>query len=146
MILAVFDCNVVMAGIGWFSEPYRCLVLGARRRVRPFVTAEIVEEYRRVAKRMEAEHLFRRSPWPTLDGFLSLCYWAEAAWLGKPRSRDQKDDPYLACALAAEADFIVSRDPDLLSLGKPFGIEIVTPRALLNRLHRGLRRRSAGVA
>lgn len=127
-----------MAGIGWFSEPYRGLVLVARRKVRPFVTAEIVEEYRRVAKRMEAEHFFRRPPWPTLNGFLSLCHWVEAAPLGKQRSRDQKDDPYLACALGAEAEFIVSPDPDLLSLGKPFGIEIVTPRALLNRLHREL--------
>jgi len=138
MIRAVFDCNVVMAGIGWFSEPYRCLVQVARRMVRPFVTAEIVEEYRRVAERMEAKHLFRRSPWPTLDGFLSLCRWAEAAPLGKQRSRDPKDDPYLACALAAKAEFIVSHDPDLLSLGKPFGIQVLTPRAILTRLHGGL--------
>jgi len=54
--------------------------------------------------------------------------------LGKQRSRDAKDDPYLACALAAPASFLVSRDEDLLVLGKPFGIEIITPRELLTRL------------
>ncbi|HRY51904.1 MAG TPA: hypothetical protein P5186_28055 [Candidatus Paceibacterota bacterium] len=58
--------------------------------------------------------------------------------LGKQRSRDANDDPYLACALAAEADAIVSRDQDLLALGKPFGIEILAPRALLTRLARTL--------
>lgn len=54
--------------------------------------------------------------------------------LGKPRSRDPRDDPYLACALAGEAGFIISRDPHLLDLQQPFGIEIVTPRAFLSRL------------
>ena len=42
-------------------------------------------------------------------------------------------DPYLACALAARASFIISRDPDLLTLDKPFGVEILTPRAHLSR-------------
>jgi len=58
----------------------------------------------------------------------------ESAPLGKQRSRDLKDDPYLACALGADAKIIVSRDGDLLALGKPFGIQIVTPRELLVRL------------
>jgi predicted nucleic acid-binding protein len=60
----------------------------------------------------------------------------EPSPLGKQRSRDPKDDPYLACALAAGAKFIVSRDEDLLALEKPFGIHIVTPRLLLARLAR----------
>ena len=42
--------------------------------------------------------------------------------------------PYLACALAASAGLIISRDLDLLVLGKPFGVEIITPRELLTRL------------
>ena len=54
--------------------------------------------------------------------------------LGKQRSRDAKDHPYLACALAASSRIIVSRDQDLLVRGKPFGIEIITPRDLLARL------------
>jgi hypothetical protein len=57
-----------------------------------------------------------------------------AAPLGKPRSRDSKDDPYLAFALGATASLIVSRDQDLLVLGKPFGVEIITPRQMLTRL------------
>ena len=55
----------------------------------------------------------------------------EAAPLGKQRSRDSKDDPYIACALAAKATFIVTYDRDLLSLEKPFGIEIIRPAELL---------------
>jgi predicted nucleic acid-binding protein len=36
--------------------------------------------------------------------------------------------------LAVPAGLIVSRDQDLLVLGKPFGVEIITPRELLTRL------------
>jgi predicted nucleic acid-binding protein len=60
------------------------------------------------------------------------------AVLPTPRSRDVKDDPYLSCALAAEAKMIVTRDDDLLTLVKPFGIQIITPRELLVRLTRNL--------
>jgi predicted nucleic acid-binding protein len=48
--------------------------------------------------------------------------------LGKRRSRDAQDDPFLACALASRAGLIVTKDHDLLSLGKPFGVQVVTPR------------------
>jgi predicted nucleic acid-binding protein len=62
----------------------------------------------------------------------------EPALLGKQRSRDPDDDPYLACALGAGAKIIVTRDNDLLALGKPFGIQIIPPRELLVRLSRRL--------
>jgi len=84
---------------------------------------------------MQTEGWFRqRDPWPTLNWYVRFVRQVEAAPLGKPRSRDPKDDPYLACALAARASFIITRDADLLELGKPFGIEILTPRAFLNRV------------
>ena len=57
--------------------------------------------------------------------------WVEPAPLGKRRSRDAKDDPFLACALAARAEFVVTRDDDLLALGKPLGLEITTPARFL---------------
>ena len=57
----------------------------------------------------------------------------EPAPLGKGRSRDSKDDIFLACALSAKAAFIVSNDQDLLVLGKPFGIEILTPAQFIAR-------------
>ncbi len=45
--------------------------------------------------------------------------------------RDPKDDPVLAAALGARATYLVSYDRDLLDLGKPFGIQCVSPRAFL---------------
>jgi uncharacterized protein len=49
-------------------------------------------------------------------------------------SRDINDDPILACALSAKADFIVSGDKDLLVLKEFEGIQIVTAAQALERL------------
>ena len=57
--------------------------------------------------------------------------WAEPSPLGKQRSRDLKDERFLAAALAAGAKAIVSYDRDLLILKKPFGIPIMRPSAFL---------------
>ena len=58
----------------------------------------------------------------------------ESAPLGKQRSRDAKDDIYLAAALAATATFVVSYDKDLLVMNKPFGIETIRPAEFLRRV------------
>jgi putative PIN family toxin of toxin-antitoxin system len=48
--------------------------------------------------------------------------------------RDPNDDMIVACAVAAAADYLVSRDDDLLSLSKYGGVEIVTPEEFLRVL------------
>ena len=134
MIYAVFDCNVIVAGCGWRSEPHLCWLAVARRRVRAFATERLLAEFERVMKRLESEGVFRSSAWPLFNWFRSVCRLVEPAPLGKQRSRDASDDPCLGCGLAAKAEYIVTRDPDLLALEKPFGVEVLTPRALLSRL------------
>jgi putative PIN family toxin of toxin-antitoxin system len=47
---------------------------------------------------------------------------------------DPDDDKFLACALEAQADCIVTGDPDLLDLGGTQGIAILKPHEFLERL------------
>lgn len=47
---------------------------------------------------------------------------------------DPDDDKFLACALGARADCIVTGDPDLLVLGTYKGIAILKPHEFLERL------------
>ena len=49
-------------------------------------------------------------------------------------SRDPKDDVFLACAAAAQADFLVTGDDDLLCLQKYRHTQIVTPAQFLQIL------------
>jgi len=130
----VFDAGVVFSGAGWRGEAHLCLAAMARRRIIAFATSETLQELRRVTDQFgfKTSH----SPYTILDWYYRTVKMVPPAPLGKPRSRDPKDDPYLACALAARASLVVSRDEDLLVLRKPFGIEIITPRELLARLAR----------
>jgi predicted nucleic acid-binding protein len=48
--------------------------------------------------------------------------------------RDPNDDMILACAVAASASHVVSRDEDLFSLGNCAGITILSPEAFLTLL------------
>lgn len=45
--------------------------------------------------------------------------------------RDPTDDMIVACAAAAQADYLVSRDRDLLSIGEYAGTKIVAPEEFL---------------
>jgi putative PIN family toxin of toxin-antitoxin system len=49
-------------------------------------------------------------------------------------SADPDDDKLLACALEGQAACIVTGDPDLLSLGRYHGVEILKPHEFLERL------------
>jgi putative PIN family toxin of toxin-antitoxin system len=48
--------------------------------------------------------------------------------------REPADDMVLACALAAGAEYLVTRDNDLLSLGTYREIEIITPEVFLRTM------------
>jgi uncharacterized protein len=48
--------------------------------------------------------------------------------------RDPNDDMIIACALKARAEYVVTRDKDLLSLEVYEGIRMVTPRQFLDLL------------
>jgi putative PIN family toxin of toxin-antitoxin system len=126
----VFDTNVFLAATFWKGTARKCWALCAERHYPIAVTAEILEEYRR-----KAQVLARRFPQVNPEPFLR---WIERECpqfvpipLGKQRSRDASDDMFLACALASRAQYLITRDADLISLGKPFGIIIVTDEQFL---------------
>ncbi|HEY0068476.1 MAG TPA: putative toxin-antitoxin system toxin component, PIN family [Chloroflexia bacterium] len=52
---------------------------------------------------------------------------------------DPKDDKFIECAVAGNADYIVSGDKHLLSLGEYEGIRIFSPADFLDVLEQGTR-------
>ena len=131
MITVVFDTNAIVSAIYWpRSTARRCLAGLARRRYEIAVTPDVFDEYEAVAADLQP-----RFPGCNSAGALAWlrlkARWVDPASLGKLRSRDPKDDPFLACALAVRARYLVTGDDDLLVLGKPFGIEIITPAPFL---------------
>lgn len=135
MIRAVFDTSTVVAAIFWpRSTARRAWTLVARRKVRSCVTSAIETEYRDTCLEFQQARFPDRSPLPFLSWIHHKALHCAPAPLGKQRSRDATDDPFLACALAVQAKFVLASDRDLLSLGKPFGIAIITPAELIRRV------------
>ena len=131
---AVFDTSTIISGVFWRNESYRCLEALARRRYTLAISAEIFSEYVEKTYEVKDHEGFEEDPKPFLDWLALKARYFEPAPLPGPTCRDARDDKFLACALAAHAGYLVSRDDDLLHLGKPFGIAIVTPRQFLSRL------------
>ncbi len=127
----VLDTNVVVSAIFWPGESRDCFVLWAKRRFDLAVTIPILEEYSSIAYRL-GRKIREVNPEPWLQWIERKAKVYEPVPLGGRRSRDPKDDPFLACALASDAKIIVSKDKDLLVLGKPFGVEILPPRQFLS--------------
>ena len=132
----VFDTGVVVAAIYWRNEPRRCQAAFARRRFNLFVSDSILDEYERVAWELKAEEHLAQDPAPSLAYIKRRARQVTPSLLPQPTCRDSKEDKFLECALTAGAEYLVSRDADLLVLEKPFGIQIVTPRQFLSLLAR----------
>ena len=130
----MFDASVVFSGAGWRGEAYRCLLAMAQRRLVACATEETLKELSGLIT--DRGDRAKHPPATILRWYEDKVKRVDPAPPGKQRSRDVKDDPYLACALGAGAKIIVTRDADLLTLGRPFGIHIITPRELLVRLSR----------
>jgi predicted nucleic acid-binding protein len=125
----------VVAAIFWPRSTARgARTLVARRQVRPCVTAGVEDEYQITCLDIQRSRFPDRSPLPFLNWVQLKALHCVPAPLGKPRSRDATDDPFLACALAARAECIVTSDHDLLALDKPFGVSVLTPIELLRRV------------
>jgi putative PIN family toxin of toxin-antitoxin system len=94
----------------------------------------MLAEYESVIPEILAEEIPEINAHPKLVWVRSKSKLVEPAPLGKRRSRDAKDDIYLACALAGGAQYIATYDNDLLALEKPFGIATIRPAEFLREI------------
>jgi putative PIN family toxin of toxin-antitoxin system len=77
-------------------------------------------------------HKINRTPERILTELRLIAEFVDAPALLAPVCRDPDDDKVLAAAVAARADWVVSGDLDLLSLGAFQGIRILTPAAAVD--------------
>lgn len=129
------DTNVVVSATFWPETVDRkCFVFVARRKCLLAASGAMLDEYCEVTTRVGKRCFAKKNPAPFLTWLQDVATIVEPSPLGKQRSRDAKDDPFLACAIASRAKFIVSKDHDLLVMKKPFGVEIITPTEFCRRL------------
>lgn len=134
---AVLDTNLILSAFLWFGTPRVLLDQVRAGHVTLFTSAELLVELRDVlGRRKFARKLaaFGFTPDQLVAEYLTLATAVQAQPLPAAVCLDPDDDAVLACAVAANADIIVSGDRHLLALGSYQGIPILTAAAVLARL------------
>lgn len=124
----VLDTNVVISALLWQGKPDELLILARDGKVRLRSSRALLDELRGILGRpklAKAISLTGLTGGDLLAGYRRIVTLTRAAALARSYSRDPDDDHVIACALAARADFIVTGDDDLLTLGKVDGVRIV---------------------
>jgi len=122
----VFDTNVVASASFWRGAPFDCLASWADGRCQAAVTPELLAEYHETMEMLRLEYPRHQVVrWAeALTEAASLFFPSERAGGATP---DPGDEKVLECALAAEAEMIVTGDKKhLLPLRRFRGIEIVS--------------------
>ena len=132
----VFDTNVVVSACFWRGSPFACLSAWARGDLAAFVSPQMLSEYFETFEELAARYPDRKpAAWPD-----ALAQSAEMVFPldhARGATADPDDEMVLECALAAEADFLVSGDKKhLLTLREFEGIKIVSCAELLARIRR----------
>ena len=133
---AVIDTSVFVAAVFWEGSARECLVRFARRQFQLFLTEPVLQEYAETAWELKLQEHLVQNPQPWLNWISSRATILTPVPLAEPVSADPDDDKFLECALAAGANYIVSRDRHLLELRRPSGIMVLDDRAFLRRLGR----------
>lgn len=119
-ISAVFDCNVLLQATANGASPAAaCFRLVEERVVKLYVSEETLEELEEVLNRDFIKTRFDLSDEAIAEFINNLRILAEVL-TDVPKAfsleRDVDDEPYINLAVQSEADFIVTRDKDLLDL------------------------------
>jgi putative PIN family toxin of toxin-antitoxin system len=124
----VFDCNVFLQAISRVNGPAaHALRLVEENAVTLHLSRAILRELRRTLAYPEIR---QRNPHVTdevIDSFITRLLFRGVLLRNVPHvvehPRDPKDEPYLDLAAAVNADFLVTRDNDLLYLTTDHSIE-----------------------
>jgi putative PIN family toxin of toxin-antitoxin system len=144
-VKAVVDTNVVVSRyIAPGGTPARIMNYWEASAFQLLVSDSILVEYDRVLRyprlvqRHHMDEIQIRRVVRRFRRFGVLCSPTESLSVVP---NDPSDDKFLECAVAGEADFVVSGDPHLLDLRRFRGIEIVSPDTFLALIDRAAKER-----
>jgi len=134
----VLDTNIVLSALLWRGTPYRLFdAIRQQPDVQLYSSATLLAELADVLTRpsptKQLATIGKTAREVTAD-YLAVVEIVAPATLSAPVSRDPDDDQVLACALAAQADLIVSGDGDLLTLKSFQGVPIVTAAQAVEKI------------
>lgn len=131
------DTNIVVSGLLWSGPPRHVLTAARAGHITLYTTQDLLDELVDVLSRPKLAARLRHvgtTPIELISGYTALARVVTPAPLATPICDDPDDDAVIACALAAQAEVIVSGDDDLLRLSAYGSIRILTAPELLTML------------
>ena len=138
---AVIDTNVLLSGLLWRGAPHALIEHVQAGTLAMVSSPALLAELAEVIGRAKFDEILARSNTSRERSLAEMRQLAEVIVpppLPQPVCRDPDDDHVLACALAAQADLIVSGDADLLNLREYRSIRIVAAAEALRLIERAL--------
>lgn len=130
----VADTNTIVSGLLWYGNPRQILDAARTGVITLATSAPLLAELADVLQRPKFARRLARAKVtaPVLVfGYAALAQLVVPAAIAPVIAADPDDDAVLACALAAQAEVIVSGDSDLPALESYEGIPILTAAQLL---------------
>lgn len=133
----VLDTNVVASALLWGGTPERLIQAADDGGLELFTSEALIAELAGILQRAKfAARLaqLNSSPAEVVARYREIADTVEAPPIEESALRDPDDAAVLACALAAQAEAIVSGDDDLHALGSFQGIPVLSPAQTLQRI------------
>lgn len=127
--IVVLDTNIFISAVFWEGKPYILVKKAINQEIIVFISNYIIDEIRKVLVR--DFNLEKQEIEDIVNAVLYFTHLIEPKESVTVIKDDPKDDKILDCAVACNADFIVSQDNHLLKLKEFRGIKIVTPKDFL---------------
>lgn len=134
----VLDTNVYISGIFWHGPAHEIIQLAKQGKIEIAASNEIIRELVGVLQRDKFKLLFQKAETTlseVLEQILALVNVYDPIVKVHVIKEDPDDNKFLACALSAQASYIVSGDQHLLGLKDFQNILIVNPREFLESIY-----------
>jgi uncharacterized protein len=129
LIQVVLDTNTIISSIFWGGIPGRVYKAAVDERYALLTSHAMLAELLDVLQRPKFAPFYKatgRLPEVIFERHREVAKPADSVEIPTTAIRDQKDRIVLGCALGGQADYIVSGDKDLLTLGEYVSVKIVT--------------------
>ncbi len=130
MFKVVFDTNVLISAILFGGYPRKCFELVIEGKIELYISEEIIGEFEGVLKR-EKFGVAKENLHYIVSSLNSFANFVKPETKLNIVKKDPEDNKFVECAIAAEADFIISGDTHLLELSKIRKIKILNPADFL---------------
>lgn len=131
----VIDTNTVISGFLWGSYPRQIIDLVRTQEITVYTSSFLLQELSEVLSRpkfyQRIQTVIEETPESLVNNYRNLVKIVEIYQVEKIVINDPDDDQVLACAISANADYIISGDRDLLTLKLYQNIPIVTAREFM---------------